>query len=117
MLNLKLKSKLQFFFFFNISESILEICNHFLTLFPNNNFSEAVETRHALHGVQWPSSNPKCLNVDFGSESQMERAIASTNEDAKPAINLRDDRSLHPWDRNEAEREKVNTSKYYAFVY
>lgn len=72
-------------------------------------FSEAVETRHALHGVQWPSSNPKCLNVDFGSESQMERAIASTNEDVKPAINLRDDRSLHPWDRNEGEREKVRT--------
>ena len=43
--------------------------------------SEAVETRHALHGVTWPSSNPKCLNVDFGKEDEMEKAIVSTMED------------------------------------
>lgn len=72
--------------------------------------SEAVETRHALHGVQWPTSNPKCLNVDFGSESQMERALASTNDEVKPAINLRDDRSHHAWDRTDGDRDKVFTS-------
>lgn len=71
-------------------------------------YSEAVETRHALHGVQWPNSNPKCLNVDFGSESQMERAVESTNEDGKRTINLRDERGHHPWDRTEGEREKVS---------
>lgn len=70
--------------------------------------SEAVETRHALHGVRWPTSNPKCLNVDFGSEIHMERAIASTSEDGKPAINLREERAPHPWDRTEGEREKVS---------
>ncbi|XP_058825672.1 apoptotic chromatin condensation inducer in the nucleus [Topomyia yanbarensis] len=43
---------------------------------------EAVETRHALHGVRWPTSNPKCLNVDFGTESAMEKAIISTLDDA-----------------------------------
>lgn len=44
-------------------------------------FSEAVETRHALHGVTWPSSNPKCLNVDFGLGEDMEKAIMSTLEE------------------------------------
>ncbi|CRK94026.1 CLUMA_CG007550, isoform A [Clunio marinus] len=42
---------------------------------------EASETRHALHGVTWPSSNPKCLNVDFGKEEDMEKAILSTLDD------------------------------------
>lgn len=42
---------------------------------------EAVETRHALHGVRWPTSNPKCLNVDFGTEGGMEKAIISTLDD------------------------------------
>lgn len=43
--------------------------------------SEAVETRHALHGVTWPSSNPKFLNVDFGKEEDMEKAVLSTMEE------------------------------------
>lgn len=43
-------------------------------------FSEATETRHALHGVTWPSSNPKCLHVDFGKQEDMEKAILSTME-------------------------------------
>lgn len=43
--------------------------------------SEAVETRHALHGVIWPSSNPKCLQVDFGKDEDMEKAIVSTMEE------------------------------------
>lgn len=48
--------------------------------------SEAVETRHALHGVTWPSSNPKCLNVDFGKEEDMEKAIVSTLEEPRIQI-------------------------------
>lgn len=46
------------------------------------NFSQAIETRHALHGVRWPASNPKCLNVDFGIKNDMLKAIESTKEDA-----------------------------------
>ncbi|XP_058057018.1 apoptotic chromatin condensation inducer in the nucleus isoform X2 [Anopheles bellator] len=42
---------------------------------------EATETRHALHGIRWPVSNPKCLLVDFGSEEAMDKAILSTLED------------------------------------
>lgn len=44
-------------------------------------FSQAIETRHALHGVRWPTSNPKCLHVDFGTEQGLQQAIESTNED------------------------------------
>lgn len=43
--------------------------------------SEAIETRHALHGIRWPVSNPKCLNVDFGQRSDMLKAIEATKED------------------------------------
>ena len=43
--------------------------------------SEAIETRHALHGVTWPSSNPKCLNVDFGTEEDMDKASVSDMDD------------------------------------
>lgn len=42
---------------------------------------EAVETRHALHGVIWPSSNPKFLQVDFGKQDDMDKAIVSTLEE------------------------------------
>lgn len=44
---------------------------------------EAIETRHALHGIRWPSSNPKCLNVDFGKKEDMQRAIISAKDDNK----------------------------------
>lgn len=40
----------------------------------------AVETRHALHGVTWPVSNPKTLQVDFSTEEAFEKA--KTNEEA-----------------------------------
>lgn len=53
-------------------------------------FSEAIETRHALHGIRWPASNPKCLNVDFGTENLMEKAIATTM-DTKPEVSSRND--------------------------
>lgn len=73
-----------------------------------SNFSEAVETRHALHGIRWPTSNPKCLNVDFGNESLMEKAIASTTDDVKPNITSRDDRLVSSNDLQDKARERVN---------
>ncbi|CAN9509279.1 unnamed protein product [Ophioblennius macclurei] len=33
---------------------------------------EAVATRSALHGVKWPTSNPKVLNVDFSEQDQLD---------------------------------------------
>ncbi|KAM4537516.1 apoptotic chromatin condensation inducer 1b isoform 3-T3 [Odontesthes bonariensis] len=33
---------------------------------------EAVATRTALHGVKWPTSNPKVLNVDFSEQDELD---------------------------------------------
>ncbi|XP_030609113.1 apoptotic chromatin condensation inducer 1b isoform X2 [Archocentrus centrarchus] len=33
---------------------------------------EAVATRAALHGVKWPTSNPKVLSVDFSEQSELD---------------------------------------------
>jgi len=78
------------------------------SLIPYN--SEAIETRHALHGVRWPVSNPKCLNVDFGSRTDMDRAIQSTkNETPKyPQDNTRDNQNAgNTWSRLDASDKKV----------
>ncbi|KAL7042280.1 hypothetical protein ACKWTF_001092 [Chironomus riparius] len=39
---------------------------------------EAVETRHALHGVKWPEHNLKTLNVEFSTEDEMNKIIEAT---------------------------------------
>ncbi|XP_037032372.1 apoptotic chromatin condensation inducer in the nucleus-like [Bradysia coprophila] len=69
---------------------------------------EAIETRHALHGVRWPASNPKCLNVDFGSEKSMDKAIASTSEQpSKEGVAAaREERVSGGWDRFEVDERK-----------
>lgn len=45
---------------------------------------QARETRHALHGVRWPVSNPKQLCVDFGRREDMEAAKAASDSDNVP---------------------------------
>lgn len=69
---------------------------------------EAIETRHALHGVRWPASNPKCLNVDFGSEKSMDKAIASTTEQPpkEGVAAAREERVAGGWDRFEVDERK-----------
>ncbi|EDW11812.2 apoptotic chromatin condensation inducer in the nucleus isoform X1 [Drosophila mojavensis] len=70
---------------------------------------EAIETRHALHGVRWPVSNPKCLNVDFGSRTDMDRAIQSTKNEAPkyPQDNTRDNQNAgNTWSRLDASDKK-----------
>lgn len=46
-------------------------------------YSQAVETRHALHGVTWPVSNPKTLQVDFSTQESFEKALQ--NEETEGA--------------------------------
>ncbi|XP_016963566.1 apoptotic chromatin condensation inducer in the nucleus [Drosophila biarmipes] len=70
---------------------------------------EAIETRHALHGVRWPVSNPKCLNVDFGSRTDMDRAILSTKDEAPRygQENTRDNQQAgNAWSRLEPSDKK-----------
>lgn len=93
----------------NVLTTIVLVNVQFSTL----NFSEAIETRHALHGIRWPTSNPKCLNVDFGTESLMDKAVASTADDVKPNILCRDDRIVSSNDFNESNREKVDLFIYF----
>lgn len=72
--------------------------------------SEAIETRHALHGIRWPTSNPKCLNVDFGTENLMEKAMASTADDVKLSVPpSRDDRIASSNSLHESTRERVSS--------
>jgi len=40
---------------------------------------EATATREALHGLKWPSGNPKMLQVDFGIMDKVSCYSNSTN--------------------------------------
>ena len=109
LLNMKRKSKFCRWFFCYFLVVLQQ--NLIFFLVSNLNFfsSEAIETRHALHGIRWPSSNPKCLNVDFGTENLMEKALASTADDIKPFIaSTRDDRIASSNSLHESTRERVS---------
>jgi apoptotic chromatin condensation inducer in the nucleus len=47
-----------------------------------------VETRHALHGVTWPVSNPKTLQVDFSNEEAFEKAKLNEETDKAQASTI-----------------------------
>ncbi|KAF9412317.1 hypothetical protein HW555_009155 [Spodoptera exigua] len=81
---------------------------------------QAVETRHALHGVTWPVSNPKTLQVDFSTQEAFEKAKSNEETDATPVSAIpgtvedwlreqdmkRDRGDLEkPWERKAATRE------------
>lgn len=76
--------------------------------------AEARETRHALHGVRWPVSNPKQLCVDFGKKEDMELAQAMSEADQIPRKTepLKIEHSVEDWvaeqvrEREHREREK-----------
>lgn len=71
-------------------------------------YSEAIETRHALHGVRWPTSNPKCLNVEFGTEEAMNQVLSSMEEAPKfGSENAKENRLVGiGWDGNGFEEER-----------
>ncbi|XP_040161876.1 apoptotic chromatin condensation inducer in the nucleus-like isoform X2 [Anopheles arabiensis] len=70
---------------------------------------EATETRHALHGIRWPVSNPKCLVVDFGSEEAMDKAILSTLEDGalRATVEGAKDGKEFGWSRDAVKKEET----------
>ncbi|CAK1603358.1 unnamed protein product [Parnassius mnemosyne] len=49
---------------------------------------QAVETRHALHGVTWPVSNPKTLHVDFSTQEEFDKAKANEETDNAQASTM-----------------------------
>ncbi|CAA9996134.1 unnamed protein product [Nesidiocoris tenuis] len=45
----------------------------------------AVETRHALHGVRWPVTNPRTLRVEFSTDEAMEAVKKLAEEEDNAA--------------------------------
>jgi len=83
---------------------------------------QAEETRMALHGITWPNSNPKTLNVDFTTKEKLKQRHASGVEEQveqpsprKPAGR----QMVREWDRvkmgekspGEKERERERWHK------
>lgn len=64
---------------------------------------DAVKTRKALHNTRWPSSNPKTLVVDFGSEEQLE--FHRGDEKPIPPKKTKTEKDLRQ-EKLKAEREK-----------
>lgn len=61
--------------------------------------------------MRWPTSNPKCLNVDFGAEASMDKAIESTSDELAPRdgqTGAPEKRSAGGWDRFDAEEKRVS---------
>ncbi|XP_037131466.1 apoptotic chromatin condensation inducer in the nucleus [Syngnathus acus] len=80
---------------------------------------EAIATREALHGVKWPQSNPKVLNVDFSQQDELDfhkglgAAEKPGTEEQWPASNRFQAASLPPllpkrdqWAEREREMER-----------
>uniref|UniRef100_T1GPJ7 RRM domain-containing protein n=1 Tax=Megaselia scalaris TaxID=36166 RepID=T1GPJ7_MEGSC len=71
------------------------------------NEDEAIETRHALHGVRWPTSNPKCLNVEFGTEEALATVLLSMDGPKAGIENSKENRLIGiGWDGNGFEEER-----------
>lgn len=47
-----------------------------------------METRHALHGVTWPVSNPKALQVDFSTPEAFEKTKTAEETDGAPVSTI-----------------------------
>ena len=77
-----------------------------LSCFQFENEEEAAACRLALHGTQWPSSNPKFLHVDFASQDEMEHY---TQTGAPPPASLK--REVHQ-DVRQKERERERERRH-----
>uniref|UniRef100_A0A8C9WS90 SAP domain-containing protein n=1 Tax=Scleropages formosus TaxID=113540 RepID=A0A8C9WS90_SCLFO len=92
-----------------------KIKSHCYVTYPST--EEAVATRTALHGVKWPQSNPKFLNVDFAQQDELDfhRGLlvpdqAREESGAPPPRPERDqwaerEREMERRERTRAERE------------
>ncbi|XP_039280865.1 apoptotic chromatin condensation inducer in the nucleus isoform X2 [Nilaparvata lugens] len=68
---------------------------------------EAIETRHALHGVRWPVSNPRTLCVEFANHDDMVVAQAAAEQEAiprktEPLFHSGGDHSVEGWIADQA---------------
>ncbi|KAL4715181.1 hypothetical protein ACJJTC_012228 [Scirpophaga incertulas] len=73
---------------------------------------QAVETRHALHGVTWPVSNPKTLQVDFSNDESFEKA--KLNEETEKSQISATPGTVEDWLREQdMKRERGELEKPY----
>lgn len=78
-----------------------------------SNEDQAFETRQALHGISWPLSNPKKLQVEYATKEDMESAQESSqdvNNSRKDDAFGQTDSWQHDWireERNQAAGVKV----------
>lgn len=76
-------------------------------------YSEAVETRHALHGVKWPDHNLKTLNVEFSTEEEMNKVAlpALADRDAVASEAGREGKSGFGWSKADVQKSPEDRSK------
>ncbi|XP_034936869.1 apoptotic chromatin condensation inducer in the nucleus-like [Chelonus insularis] len=75
-----------------------------------SNEDQAFETRQALHGISWPLSNPKKLQVEYATKEDMEQA----RELSKDQISSRKTEAMasadNMWQQEWIRDEKVNSN-------
>lgn len=59
------------------------------------NDDQAIETRHALHGVHWPISNRKALHVEFGKKEDMLKAQSESDAELATVTRTHQPRDSH----------------------
>lgn len=69
-----------------------------------SNEDQAFETRQALHGISWPLSNPKKLQVEYASKEDMELARESSED--QPISRKEEPHLADSWQRDWSRDDK-----------
>ncbi|XP_076749793.1 apoptotic chromatin condensation inducer acinus isoform X1 [Xylocopa sonorina] len=75
-----------------------------------SNEDQAFETRQALHGISWPVSNPKRLQVEYATKDDMELARELSKDQSIPRKTeplVSSDSWQQEWNREERTNTKV----------
>ncbi|XP_057327857.1 apoptotic chromatin condensation inducer in the nucleus [Microplitis mediator] len=74
-----------------------------------SNEDQAFETRQALHGISWPLSNPKKLQVEYATKEEMEQARESS-KDQVPLRKTEPMTAADAWQQEWGRDEKTNST-------
>ncbi|CAD6227643.1 GSCOCG00001323001-RA-CDS [Cotesia congregata] len=74
-----------------------------------SNEDQAFETRQALHGISWPLSNPKKLQVEYATKEDMEQARESS-KDQVPPRKTESITAADAWQPEWGREEKTNSA-------
>ncbi|XP_015113742.1 apoptotic chromatin condensation inducer in the nucleus [Diachasma alloeum] len=73
------------------------------------NEDQAFETRQALHGISWPTSNPKKIQVEYSVKEEMEKA-KECSKDQPLSRKLEASSGADPWQQDWGRNEKSNAT-------